>query len=53
MAISTVTTTAPLNPAYKQDEFEFYLEDLRAKALVVQAGSTSPVVEAARKIGQL
>ncbi|MBS1256070.1 MAG: Long-chain-fatty-acid--CoA ligase [Deltaproteobacteria bacterium] len=51
MAISTVTTTAPLNPAYKQDEFEFYLEDLRAKALVVQAGSTSPVVEAARKLG--
>ncbi|HQU02473.1 MAG TPA: AMP-binding protein, partial [Acetobacteraceae bacterium] len=27
-------TTAPLNPAYKADEFEFYLSDLNASALI-------------------
>lgn len=26
---------APLNPAYKQDEFEFYLEDLEAAVILV------------------
>ena len=26
-------TTAPLNPAYREDEFDFYLSDLGAKAL--------------------
>ncbi len=36
------TTTAPLNPAYKADEFEFYLGDLGAKALVVLKGWETP-----------
>ena len=35
-------TTAPLNPAYKAEEFEFYLSDLNAKALVILAGMESP-----------
>jgi acyl-CoA synthetase (AMP-forming)/AMP-acid ligase II len=43
--------TAPLNPAYRADEFEFYLADLNAKALVVESGSTSPAVAVAAKIG--
>ncbi|MCK7493748.1 MAG: hypothetical protein MZW92_22255, partial [Comamonadaceae bacterium] len=29
-------TSAPLNPAYRADEFEFYLSDLNAKALIVE-----------------
>ena len=33
-------TTAPLNRAYRQEEFEFTLSDLNAKALVVEAGTT-------------
>ena len=41
----------PLNPAYRADEFEFYLDDLQAKALIVDSGSTSPAVEAARARG--
>ena len=41
----------PLNPAYKAEEFEFYLTDLKAKALVVEAGSTSPAVAVAEKLG--
>jgi oxalate---CoA ligase len=43
--------SAPLNPAYRADEFEFYLADLKARALIVVAGSTSPAVEVARKLG--
>ena len=43
--------TAPLNPAYKPDEFAFYLEDLSAKALLVAAGSTSPAIAAAEARG--
>src|SRR5262245_48083962 len=43
--------TAPLNPAYRADEFDFYLRDLEPKALVVQAGVESPAREAARALG--
>jgi acyl-CoA synthetase (AMP-forming)/AMP-acid ligase II len=43
--------SAPLNPAYRADEFEFYLSDLRAKALIVERGSVSPAVEVAKKLG--
>jgi oxalate---CoA ligase len=43
--------SAPLNPAYRADEFEFYLSDLRAQALIVERGSVSPAVEVARKLG--
>jgi acyl-CoA synthetase (AMP-forming)/AMP-acid ligase II len=42
VAASCGTTTAPLNPAYKADEFEFYLSDLNAKALVVVQGMDTP-----------
>jgi acyl-CoA synthetase (AMP-forming)/AMP-acid ligase II len=42
LAIACYATTAPLNPAYKADEFAFYLSDLKAKALVVQEGVESP-----------
>ncbi|MEM7196706.1 MAG: AMP-binding protein, partial [Pseudomonadota bacterium] len=50
-AISCAATTAPLNPAYRREEFEFYLDDLNARALVVEAGSDSPAVAAARELG--
>ena len=43
--------TAPLNPAYKADEFDFYLKDLDASALVVDAQSTSPAVSVAKSLG--
>ncbi|RVU46457.1 acyl--CoA ligase [Rubrivivax rivuli] len=44
-------TTAPLNPAYRADEFEFYLSDLNAKALIVEHDSASPAIEVAQKLG--
>ncbi len=51
MACASGTTSAPLNPAYRADEFEFYLSDLNAKALIVEQGSTSPAIEVAKKLG--
>jgi acyl-CoA synthetase (AMP-forming)/AMP-acid ligase II len=52
VAIACGATTAPLNAAYRADEFEFYLSDLNAKALVILEGMESPAraVAAARKI---
>ena len=43
--------TAPLNPAYKADEFDFYLGDLDARALVVDEDSTSPAIDVANARG--
>jgi acyl-CoA synthetase (AMP-forming)/AMP-acid ligase II len=51
VAVSSAATAAPLNPGYRADEFEFYMSDIRAKALVVEKGSSSPAVEVARKLG--
>lgn len=51
VTIAGAATTAPLNPGYRQEEFEFYLDDLQSKALVVEKGSDSPAVTAANKLG--
>ena len=51
LAIGSGATAAPLNPAYRADEFEFYMSDLNARALVAEAGSSSPALEAAKKLG--
>ena len=51
VAIASAATSAPLNPSYRADEFEFYMDDLKAKALVVEAGSASPAIEAAGRLG--
>jgi oxalate---CoA ligase len=50
VGISAAATSAPLNPAYRGDEYAFYLEDLAARALVVERGSESPAIEIARKL---
>ena len=51
LCVASAAASAPLNPAYRQDEFEFYLEDLNAKALIVEAGSELPALRAAEKLG--
>ncbi len=51
LACASAVASAPLNPAYRADEFEFYLDDLQAKALIVEQGSSSPAVAAAHKQG--
>jgi acyl-CoA synthetase (AMP-forming)/AMP-acid ligase II len=43
LSISSAATCAPLNPAYRQAEFEFYLSDLSAKAIVIDTNIDSPV----------
>jgi oxalate---CoA ligase len=53
IAVASGATAAPLNPAYRSDEFEFYLTDLRAKALIVERGSGSPALTVAEKLGLL
>ena len=35
LAASMVGTAAPLNPAYKEDDFRFYLEDTNARFLLL------------------
>ncbi|MEO8525588.1 MAG: AMP-binding protein, partial [Caldimonas sp.] len=51
IACAAGTASAPLNPGYRADEFEFYLADLNAKLLIVAAGSASPAVAVAQKLG--
>ncbi|NNG04272.1 MAG: AMP-binding protein, partial [Inquilinus sp.] len=51
VAIGAGATTAPLNPAYRDEEYAFYLSDLGAKALLVEAGSDSPAVAVAGRLG--
>src|ERR1700738_4919762 len=42
--------TAPLNPGYREDEFDFYLGDLQPKALILEAGAGSPARTVAAKL---
>ncbi len=51
LACANGVASAPLNPSYRADEFEFYLSDLNAKALIVGRGSASPAVDVAVKLG--
>jgi len=48
IAIAAGATTAPLNPAYRAEEFDFYLADLHAKALVILDGMDSPALAVAK-----
>ena len=51
VAIASCCTAAPLNMAYRADEFEFYMLDITAKALVVAKGSETPAREVAEQLG--
>jgi len=45
---------APLNPAYKQAEFEFFIDDVKSKLIIVPQGAVAagaPAVRAARQFG--
>lgn len=46
--------SAPLNPAYKEEEFKFYLDDAKSSAMIVtkgEAAKNSPAVKAAKSFG--
>ncbi|MEO0683849.1 MAG: AMP-binding protein, partial [Cyanobacteria bacterium J06649_11] len=42
LSIASGATCAPLNPNYRASEYEFYLNDLEAKALILQPGVAEP-----------
>ena len=49
LGVACHAAAAPLNPAYRAEEFDFYLDDLDAKALIVLKGSDTPAIEVARR----
>ena len=51
IACAGACATAPLNPGYRADEFEFYLGDLKAKALLLAAGVETPARAVAERLG--
>ncbi len=51
LAVAAAATCAPLNPTYTAAEFEFYLSDLMARAVIVASGIDSPVRAVAKARG--
>ena len=49
LCVASGMTAAPLNPAYRADEFRFYLKDLDARLLIGEEGSEAVAV--ARDLG--
>lgn len=50
LSIAAGATAAPLNPAYRGDEFAFYLSDLKARALIIEASADSPALAVAARL---
>ncbi|HUS78233.1 MAG TPA: AMP-binding protein [Patescibacteria group bacterium] len=50
-SVSSFATCAPLNPAYRREEFEFYLSDLRPKAIIMQTGLNTAAIDVAQELG--
>ncbi len=51
LAVASCATAAPLNPAYLEPEFRFYLGDIQARALIVPQGGASAARAAATALG--
>ncbi|MGQ0702039.1 MAG: acyl--CoA ligase [Gemmatimonadales bacterium] len=51
LAVASCATAAPLNPAYRAEEFEFYLNDLDARLLMTSADKESPSLSVAQRLG--
>ena len=50
LGISSYMSAAPLNPLYKLEEYEFYLNDLKPKFVIVEKNSSNAVKSAAKKL---
>ncbi|HYS08557.1 MAG TPA: acyl--CoA ligase [Myxococcales bacterium] len=50
VCLASGVATAPLNPGYREDELDFYLGDLKPKALLVETGVDSPARKVAAKL---
>ena len=51
LAVASYMSAAPLNPAYKQSEYEFYLSDLKPALVIIEQDSDNPVRKAAAALG--
>ena len=51
MAVASCATAVPLNPAYRTDEFKFYLSRINAKAIIVNAQDQTNVKELGHSLG--
>lgn len=51
LSVMAAAVAAPLNPAYRTEEFDFYFSDLGVKALIFEAGFDTPAVTVARARG--
>jgi acyl-CoA synthetase (AMP-forming)/AMP-acid ligase II/thioesterase domain-containing protein/acyl carrier protein len=51
LAVSSASACAPLNPSYSADEFAFYLDDLKSRALIVSPDAPEVAVAAAGRLG--
>jgi acyl-CoA synthetase (AMP-forming)/AMP-acid ligase II/thioesterase domain-containing protein len=51
LSVASGATCAPINPRYQAEEFDFFLSDLKAKALIVQTGMDSPALGVAERKG--
>lgn len=51
LGVAAGATAAPLNPGYRAEEFDFYLADLQARALILSAELDSPARAVARARG--
>jgi acyl-CoA synthetase (AMP-forming)/AMP-acid ligase II len=51
LGVACQAACAPLNPGYAKPEYEYYLSDLDARALVVQDGFDSAAREVAHRLG--
>ncbi len=51
LGVATCAVAAPLNPAYRAEEFDFYLSDLEARVLLIEEGLDSPARTVAQRRG--
>ncbi len=51
LTVAAVCCAAPLNPAYKADEFEFYLSDLKPAAIILAPDGPTAAAEIATRLG--
>jgi acyl-CoA synthetase (AMP-forming)/AMP-acid ligase II/acyl carrier protein len=51
LSVSAGFTSAPLNPAYRKEEFRHYLSDMNARAVIIHREAPVPAFEAADECG--
>lgn len=51
LAVAAHAAAAPLNPGYRADEFDFYISDLKARAVIVATGDDTPARAVAERHG--